>query len=152
MMARIPVPASPDVPCPKSSPLASNSNHDNPFQYSKCAESVLKRIEPGGQSDGLSAVVPVFEEGKQIMLSPAPAIKKLNYILKDFNLRNVVWISMILISAGSVYGMMSQKVSALETKMDRLEQILFQDIPEIKEQLVRLDAKISYLVEDKEAN
>jgi len=48
--------------------------------------------------------------------------------------------------------MMSQKVSALETKMDRLEQILFQDIPEIKEQLVRLDAKISYLVEDKEAN
>jgi|TARA_Y100001972_G_scaffold11623_1_gene12568 MFS-type transporter involved in bile tolerance (Atg22 family) len=71
---------------------------------------------------------------------------------KDFNLRNVVWISMILISAGSVYGMMSQKVSALETKMDRLEQILFQDIPEIKEQLVRLDAKISYLVEDKEAN
>ena len=42
---------------------------------------------------------------------------------KDFNLRNVVWISMILISAGSVYGMMSQKVSALETKMDRLEQI-----------------------------
>ena len=30
-------------------------------------------------------LVPVFEEGKQIMLSPAPAIKKLNYILKDFN-------------------------------------------------------------------
>jgi hypothetical protein len=68
---------------------------------------------------------------------------------KDFNLRNVIWISMILISAGSVYGMMSQKVSALETKVDRLEQILVQDIPEIKERLIRLETKISYLVEDK---
>ena len=65
---------------------------------------------------------------------------------KDFNLRNVIWISMILISAGSVYGMMSQKVSALETKVDRLEQILVQDIPEIKERLIRLETKISYLV------
>ena len=68
---------------------------------------------------------------------------------KDFNLRNVIWISMILISAGSVYGMMSQKVSALETKVDRLEQILVQDIPEIKERLIRLETKISYIVEDK---
>ena len=68
---------------------------------------------------------------------------------KDFNFRNVIWISMILISAGSVYGMMSQTVSALETKVDRLEQILVQDIPEIKERLIRLETKISYLVEDK---
>jgi len=68
---------------------------------------------------------------------------------KDINLRNVIWISMILISAGSVYGMMSQTVSALETKVDRLEQILVQDIPEIKERLIRLETKISYLVEDR---
>ena len=68
---------------------------------------------------------------------------------KDFNLRNVIWISMILISAGSVYGMMSQTVSALETKVDRLEQILVQDIPEIKERLIRLETKIYYLVEDR---
>lgn len=68
---------------------------------------------------------------------------------KDINLRNVIWISMILISAGSVYGMMSQTVSALETKVDRLEEILVQDIPEIKERLIRLETKISYLVEDK---
>ena len=68
---------------------------------------------------------------------------------KDFNLRNAIWISMILISAGSVYGMMSQTVSALETKVDRLEQILVQDIPEIKERLIRLETKISYLVEDR---
>ena len=32
---------------------------------------------------------------------------------KDFNLRNVVWFAMILVSAGSVYGMLSQKVKAL---------------------------------------
>ena len=56
---------------------------------------------------------------------------------------------MILISAGWVYGMMSQTVSALETKVDRLEQILVQDIPEIKERLIRLETKISYLVEDR---
>ena len=30
-------------------------------------------------------LIPIFEEGKQIMLSPAPAIKKLKYILRDFN-------------------------------------------------------------------
>ena len=45
--------------------------------------------------------------------------------------------------------MMSQTVSALETKVDRLEQILVQDIPEIKERLIRLETKISYLVEDR---
>ena len=30
-------------------------------------------------------LVPIFEEGKQIMLSPAPAIRKLKQVLKDFN-------------------------------------------------------------------
>jgi|TARA_R100000995_G_scaffold84152_1_gene61991 hypothetical protein len=30
-------------------------------------------------------LIPIFEEGKQIMLSPAPAIQKLKYILRDFN-------------------------------------------------------------------
>ena len=30
-------------------------------------------------------LVPIFEEGKQIMLSPAPAIRKLKHILKDFS-------------------------------------------------------------------
>ena len=57
---RVPVPPEEFVLfwSPSSTLLASNSNHTNPFQYSKCAESVLKRMEPGGQSDGLSAVVP----------------------------------------------------------------------------------------------
>tara|TARA_R100000900_G_C3264271_1_gene150234 strand:- start:139 stop:348 length:210 start_codon:yes stop_codon:yes gene_type:complete len=58
---------------------------------------------------------------------------------KDFNLRNVVWFAMILVSAGSVYGMLSQKVAALETKQSQLEMIILQDIPEIKERVIRLE-------------
>ena len=58
---------------------------------------------------------------------------------RDFNLRNVVWFAMILVSAGSVYGMLSQKVAALETKQSQLEMIILQDIPEIKERVIRLE-------------
>ena len=58
---------------------------------------------------------------------------------RDFNLRNVVWFSMILVSAGIVYGMLSQKVVALETKQSQLEKIILQDIPEIKERVIRLE-------------
>jgi len=58
---------------------------------------------------------------------------------RDFNLRNVVWFSMILVSAGIVYGMLSQKVVALESKQSQLETIILQDIPEIKERVIRLE-------------
>ena len=58
---------------------------------------------------------------------------------RDFNLRNVVWFAMILVSAGSVYGMLSQKVAALETKQSQLEMIILQDIQEIKERVIRLE-------------
>jgi|TARA_R110000803_G_scaffold32395_3_gene71464 hypothetical protein len=58
---------------------------------------------------------------------------------KDFNLRNVVWFSMILVSAGIVYGMLSQKVIAIEAKQSQLETIILQDIPEIKERVIRLE-------------
>jgi|TARA_R110002051_G_scaffold258976_1_gene318310 hypothetical protein len=61
---------------------------------------------------------------------------------KDFNLRNVVWFAMILVSAGSVYGMMSQKVKALETKQSQLETIIIRDIPEIKERVIRLEVML----------
>ena len=61
---------------------------------------------------------------------------------KDFNLRNVVWFAMILVSAGSVYGMMSQKVAALESKQSQLEMIILQDIPEIKERVIRLEVML----------
>ena len=58
---------------------------------------------------------------------------------RDFNLRNIVWFAMILVSAGSVYGMLSQKVKALETKQSQLEMVILQDIPEIKERVIRLE-------------
>ena len=58
---------------------------------------------------------------------------------KDFNLRNVVWFSMILVSAGIVYGMLSQKVIAIEAEQSQLEMIILQDIPEIKERVIRLE-------------
>jgi hypothetical protein len=61
---------------------------------------------------------------------------------KDFNLRNVVWFAMILVSAGSVYGMMSQKVAALESKQSQLETIIIRDIPEIKERVIRLEVML----------
>tara|TARA_R100001143_G_C3251382_1_gene83672 strand:- start:48 stop:257 length:210 start_codon:yes stop_codon:yes gene_type:complete len=66
---------------------------------------------------------------------------------KDFNLRNVVWFAMILVSAGSVYGMLSQKVSALESKQSQLEMIILQDIPEIKERVIRLEVLLEQALE-----
>ena len=66
---------------------------------------------------------------------------------KDFNFRNVVWFAMILVSAGSVYGMLSQKVKALESKQSQLEMIILQDIPEIKERVIRLEVLMEQLLE-----
>ncbi len=70
---------------------------------------------------------------------------------KDFNLRNVVWFAMILISAGSVYGMLSQKVRALEEQQRTIEEVVLEDIPEIKERVIRLEVMIDILIkaEDK---
>ena len=65
---------------------------------------------------------------------------------KDFNFRNVVWISMILISAGSVYGMLSQKVRALEEQQRTIEQVVLQDIPEIKERVIKLEVMLDILI------
>ena len=58
---------------------------------------------------------------------------------KDFSIRNIVWVSMILVSAGSVYGMMSQKLEAIEAKQSMLEQTITQDIPDIRERVIRLE-------------
>jgi tetrahydromethanopterin S-methyltransferase subunit B len=65
---------------------------------------------------------------------------------KDFNLRNVVWIAMILISAGSVYGMLSQKVRALEEQQRTIEQVVLRDIPEIKERVIKLEVMLDILI------
>jgi len=67
---------------------------------------------------------------------------------KDFNLRNVVWFAMILISAGSVYGMLSQKVKALEDQQYTIEQVVLRDIPEIKERVIRLEVMLDILIKD----
>jgi len=67
---------------------------------------------------------------------------------KDFNFRNDVWIAMILISAGSVYGMRSQKVRALEEQQHTIEQVVLRDIPEIKERVIRLEVMIDILIKD----
>tara|TARA_R110000751_G_scaffold4859_4_gene23314 strand:- start:668 stop:889 length:222 start_codon:yes stop_codon:yes gene_type:complete len=58
---------------------------------------------------------------------------------KDFSIRNIVWFSMILVSAGSVYGMMTQKLEAIEAKQSMLEQTITQDIPDIRERVIRLE-------------
>ena len=65
---------------------------------------------------------------------------------KDFNLRNVVWFAMILISAGSVYGMLSQKVKALEDQQHTIEQVVLRDIPEIKERVIKLEVMLDILI------
>jgi hypothetical protein len=57
----------------------------------------------------------------------------------EINLRNAVWFGIILVSAGMSYGMVSQKLSALESKQQLLEKAIMQDIPEIKERVIRLD-------------
>ena len=67
---------------------------------------------------------------------------------KDFNIRNIVWIGMILISAGSVYGMLSQRVTALESKQAMMENAILEDIPEIKERIIRLETKIEILIDE----
>tara|TARA_R100001224_G_scaffold45232_1_gene26069 strand:- start:3682 stop:3903 length:222 start_codon:yes stop_codon:yes gene_type:complete len=71
---------------------------------------------------------------------------------KDFNLRNVVWFAMILVSAGSVYGMLTQRVTALETKQLMMENAILETIPEIKERLIRLETKIEILINEQKTD
>ena len=71
---------------------------------------------------------------------------------KDFNLRNVVWFSMILVSAGMVYGMLTQRVTAIETKQIMMESAILETIPEIKERLIRLETKIEILINEQKTD
>ena len=57
----------------------------------------------------------------------------------EINFRNAVWFGIILVSAGISYGMVSQKLMALESKQQLLEKAIMQDIPEIKERVIRLE-------------
>ena len=57
----------------------------------------------------------------------------------EINFKNAVWFGIILVSAGISYGMVSQRLEALESKQQLLEKAIIQDIPEIKERVIRLE-------------
>ena len=57
----------------------------------------------------------------------------------ETNLINIIWLGLILVTAGVTYGMMSQRLEAVESKQNQLEMIILQDIPEIKERVIRLE-------------
>ena len=57
----------------------------------------------------------------------------------EINFKNAVWFGIILVSAGISYGMVSQKLMALESKQQLIEKAIMQDIPEIKERVIRLE-------------
>ena len=57
----------------------------------------------------------------------------------EINFKNAVWFGIILVSAGISYGMVSQKLEALESKQLFIEKAIMQDIPEIKERVIRLE-------------
>ena len=57
----------------------------------------------------------------------------------ETNFKNIIWFGLILVSAGITYGMMSQRLKAVEINQTQLELIILQDIPEIKERVIRLE-------------
>ena len=57
----------------------------------------------------------------------------------EINFKNSDWFGIILVSAGISYGMVSQKLEALESKQLLIEKAIMQDIPEIKERVIRLE-------------
>ena len=57
----------------------------------------------------------------------------------DTSLKNIIWLGLILVTAGITYGMMAQRLEAVENKQQQLEMIILQDIPEIKERVIRLE-------------
>jgi hypothetical protein len=57
----------------------------------------------------------------------------------DTSLKNIIWVGLILITAGATYGMMSTRLQAVESKQNQLEAIILSDIPEIKERVIRLE-------------
>jgi|TARA_R110002012_G_scaffold36718_4_gene103644 hypothetical protein len=57
----------------------------------------------------------------------------------DNSLKNIIWVGLILVTAGATYGMMSTRLQAVESKQMQLEKIILSDIPEIKERVIRLE-------------
>ena len=59
--------------------------------------------------------------------------------MMDNSLKNIIWVGLILVTAGATYGMMSTRLQAVESKQMQLEKIIISDIPEIKERVIRLE-------------
>ena len=57
----------------------------------------------------------------------------------DNSLKNLIWVGLILVTAGATYGMMSTRLQAVESKQMQLETIILSDIPEIKGRVIRLE-------------
>ena len=57
----------------------------------------------------------------------------------EINFRNAVWFGLILISAGVTWGMLSQRLEAIETNQQMLEKAVIEDIPDIRERVIRLE-------------
>ena len=65
----------------------------------------------------------------------------------DNSLKNIIWVGLILVTAGASYGMMSTRLQAVESKQVQLESIILQDIPEIKERVIRLEVLLERVLE-----
>jgi len=65
----------------------------------------------------------------------------------DNSLKNIIWVGLILVTAGATYGMMSTRLQAVESKQMQLETIILSDIPEIKERVIRLEVLLERVLE-----
>jgi len=65
----------------------------------------------------------------------------------DNSLKNIIWVGLILVTAGATYGMMSTRLQAVESKQLQLESIILSDIPEIKERVIRLEVLLERVLE-----
>ena len=65
----------------------------------------------------------------------------------DNSLKNIIWVGLILVTAGATYGMMSTRLQAVESKQMQLETIILSDIPEIKERVIRLEVLLERALE-----
>ena len=64
----------------------------------------------------------------------------------EINFRNAVWFGLILISAGVTWGMLSQRLEAIETKQQMLEKAVIEDIPDIRERVIRLEVLLEQVL------
>ena len=65
----------------------------------------------------------------------------------DNSLKNIIWVGLILVTAGATYGMMSTRLQAVVSKQMQLETIILSDIPEIKERVIRLEVLLERVLE-----